>query len=120
MADIPLERRSTGNWWKWLLGIALLAIAIWLIADLFATDEGGFDEGVEDPIEDPIEQPSEQPGEQPPEQSSEQPGDDVEPGADAGQDGLNNGAPALEGDATAALYGTAYARAERIDITTEG
>lgn len=56
MADIPVERRSGGGWWKWLLGLALLALVIWLVAELANTEEG-VDETVEDPTEQTEEQP---------------------------------------------------------------
>ena len=36
MANIPVERTSTGTpWWVWLLGLLLLAGLVWLIAEMF-------------------------------------------------------------------------------------
>ena len=40
MANIPVERTSTGTpWWLWLLGLLLLAGLIWLIAGLLDDDD---------------------------------------------------------------------------------
>ena len=56
MADIPIERRSGGRWWKWLLGLLVLALAIWLIASWVDTGNeevgGAVDEQVEEPVEE--------------------------------------------------------------------
>lgn len=36
MANIPVERTSTGTpWWLWLLGLLLLGGLVWLVAELF-------------------------------------------------------------------------------------
>ena len=36
MANIPVERTSTGTpWWLWLLGLVLLGGLVWLVAELF-------------------------------------------------------------------------------------
>lgn len=39
MAKIPVERTSGGGWWKWLLGLLLLGLAIWLVAELITEDD---------------------------------------------------------------------------------
>ncbi len=49
MADIPVERRSGGAWWKWLLGLVLLALAIWLVASLVDTGGDQMGEAVDEP-----------------------------------------------------------------------
>ena len=36
MANIPVERTSSGTpWWAWLLGLLLLGVVIWFVAELF-------------------------------------------------------------------------------------
>lgn len=57
MADIPVERQSSGAWWKWLLGLVLLALAIWLVASL--VDAGGDEMGAA--TDEPAQQPTERP-----------------------------------------------------------
>lgn len=52
MANIPVEKTSTGTpWWVWLLGLLLLAALIWLIASLFGDD----DDVAVAPIDDDVE-----------------------------------------------------------------
>ena len=55
MANIPVERTSTGTpWWLWLLGLLLLIGLIWLLAGLF--DDNDEDVAVVDDVEvvDPV------------------------------------------------------------------
>ena len=55
MANIPVEKTSTGTpWWLWLLGLILLALLLWFLIGLFTGDE----EVVEDdPVEDVVTEP---------------------------------------------------------------
>lgn len=52
MANIPAERTSTGTpWWAWLLGLVLLGVAVWFVAELFdnepdADEIAGLDDNV--------------------------------------------------------------------------
>lgn len=40
MAKIPVEEeRSGGGWWKWLLGLAAIVLAVWLIWEIASPDE---------------------------------------------------------------------------------
>jgi len=49
MANIPVERTSSGTpWWLWLLGLLLLLALIWFLISAFSDDE---EEIVEDEIE---------------------------------------------------------------------
>lgn len=55
MANIPVEKQSTGTpWWLWLLGLILLALLIWFLVGLFSDDE----EVVQDePVAAAVEEP---------------------------------------------------------------
>lgn len=83
MADIPIERRSGGNWWKWLLGLLVLVLVIWLVASMFGEGETGMEEGPagDDPLEQPEEPPPGGEEEQPP--GGDQP-DEQPPGGEEG------------------------------------
>ncbi len=49
MANIPVERTSTGTpWWVWLLGLLLLIGLIWFIAELVGDDDDDY--VAEDPV----------------------------------------------------------------------
>ena len=39
MARIPVEKQTGTGWWKWLLALLLLAVLVWLLVELFDTDE---------------------------------------------------------------------------------
>lgn len=39
MAKIPVERTSGGGWWKWLLGLLLLALVAWLVFEALEPDD---------------------------------------------------------------------------------
>ena len=55
MADIPVEKKSGGGWWKWILGLLLAALVVWLLIALFDADEPDI---AEDPaIEEPVATP---------------------------------------------------------------
>lgn len=62
MADIPVEKRSGNDMWKWLGGLALLAVIILLVITLTDTDENG---------DEPIEQQDQQEQEQTPQQNGQ-------------------------------------------------
>jgi hypothetical protein len=53
MANIPVERDTGRPWWIWLLGLLLLALLIWLIAELLSGEPDADDELlVDDPVEE--------------------------------------------------------------------
>lgn len=39
MADIDIERKSSSSWLWWLLGLIVLALLIWLVADMMDDDD---------------------------------------------------------------------------------
>ena len=44
MADLDVEKKKNNDWWKWVLGLILLALILWLIFDNFGNDNEELEE----------------------------------------------------------------------------
>lgn len=74
MDEIPTEQRSGGNIWRWIIGLIVVVLVIWVIAGLF--DSGVSDEPIvppehQQPAPEEQQQPQDSlPGQQSQERSS--------------------------------------------------
>lgn len=38
MAQLDVEKKNNNDWWKWLIGILIAIIVIWVVVDIFNDD----------------------------------------------------------------------------------